>query len=441
MNKWMIVTSEKCKAVSKIAAAVQKYVSYRLPVSSVPANNYNPIYVSIVRSEKDINIDVEAYDKNTDSQTIRISAANEINLLYAASTFENHYLPLAEESQNSSIVFNPLFIEPMKEYHYHSSPYINRRGIWTWGHVIYDYKKFIDNMVALRLNDLVIWNDYVPINIREVLDYAHSNGVFIQLGFSWGWDTLMPDISHWNEIADKIIEKYIKEYYNIPCDGIYFQTFTEHKEEYLNGLNVAETAVKLVNKVSQAIFELKPETTIQFGLHVGSVIKHLDAFGNLNPKVSIIWEDVGAFPFSYLPYQTENFENTLELNRKLQKLGGTENGAVLKGIICLDWTKFEHQLGTYYMGECSSSDIKITDIAKKKLRMVQAYWLANVDLVRRMMVSFPAQSTVLALVEDGYFENYINFPIAAYAEIMWDPSMQNEELIKLAARRPDVVFF
>ena len=41
-----------------------------------------------------------------------------------------------------------------------------RREMWTWGYVIYDYKGFVDNMVKCKLNTLIVWNDYLPLNIK-----------------------------------------------------------------------------------------------------------------------------------------------------------------------------------------------------------------------------------------------------------------------------------
>ena len=51
---------------------------------------------------------------------------------------------------------------------------IKQYGIWPWGHVIYDYRGFLDNMKRLGMNSVIIWNDIVPLNSEDVLDYAHS---------------------------------------------------------------------------------------------------------------------------------------------------------------------------------------------------------------------------------------------------------------------------
>lgn len=58
-----------------------------------------------------------------------------------------------------------------------SAPAIKNRAIWTWGHVIFDYEKFFENMSLLRLNEIVIWNDYMPVNAKQVVDAAHGYGI------------------------------------------------------------------------------------------------------------------------------------------------------------------------------------------------------------------------------------------------------------------------
>ena len=47
-------------------------------------------------------------------------------------------------------------------------PAIENRGIWTWGYVIYDYRRFIDNMARLKMNMLIVWNDCAPVNAADI---------------------------------------------------------------------------------------------------------------------------------------------------------------------------------------------------------------------------------------------------------------------------------
>ena len=42
-------------------------------------------------------------------------------------------------------------------------------------------------MARQKFNELVLWNDYIPVNIEDIIDYAHSYGIKVVLGYSWGW--------------------------------------------------------------------------------------------------------------------------------------------------------------------------------------------------------------------------------------------------------------
>ena len=89
------------------------------------------------------------------------------------------------------------------------------RGIWTCGYVILDYHRFIDNMVRLRMNTLIIWNDIPPLNSPEIIDFAHSRGISIIFGFHWGWG--LPDLQLQNpedrrKIKNSVLNNYTKNY-------------------------------------------------------------------------------------------------------------------------------------------------------------------------------------------------------------------------------------
>ena len=50
-------------------------------------------------------------------------------------------------------------------------------------------------------------------------------------------------------------------------------------------------------------------------MHAGSVINRLDAIKKVDERISIIWEDVGAFPYHYISTKTENFDKTVETHK------------------------------------------------------------------------------------------------------------------------------
>ena len=45
-----------------------------------------------------------------------------------------------------------------------------------------------------------------------------------------------------------------------------------------------------------------------------------------------------------------------------------------------------------------------------------------------------------ALVEDGMFENEIVFPVALYADLLWNPNRDIDEIIEYVAKYPCVKF-
>lgn len=64
----------------------------------------------------------------------------------------------------------------------------------------------------------------------------------MNLGYSWGWlnhqCAAITDVSDAAlvKMKDEIIRKYEAEYAPTNCDGIYFQSFTERKDEYIGGI-------------------------------------------------------------------------------------------------------------------------------------------------------------------------------------------------------------
>ena len=365
--------------------------------------------------------------------------------LYAAAEWRDHLLPEASETHTQRY-FRPLFGgDPLPAIDVSYAPKLLTRGLWTWGHTICDYKGYLDNMVRLRLNALTVWNDFPVANAREVVAYAHERGIKVVWGFSWLWDTKMPDLSQENltKEADRIAEKYEREY-DGTGDGIYFQSFTETSQETLGGVLIADAVTRFVNDTAGRILARHPSLEIQFGLHASSVKKRLDYIRRTDPRIRIVWEDCGAFPYNYIPSRTEGMDETLALTEAMTTLRGGEEkyGAVLKGLTCLDWKNFRHQSGSFRMGEAPAGHIARGMENKRPIwRYVQAWWMQNIDAVPPVMERLSrGDSAVFALLEDGYFEAGLWFPAALMAEAMWDPSRTGGELLRRTAQIPDVIF-
>lgn len=51
------------------------------------------------------------------------------------------------------------------------------RSVFSWGHVVDDYRTMFRGMARARFNRAILWNDQYVVNAREVVDMAHSWGV------------------------------------------------------------------------------------------------------------------------------------------------------------------------------------------------------------------------------------------------------------------------
>lgn len=331
----------------------------------------------------------------------------------------------------------------MPEYDEKFKPYINERALWTWGYVIYDYKGYIDNMLKLKLNMLIIWNDYPPVNAEELVAYAHKKGIKVIWGFSWGWGTncMEADVENLDAISDEVVEKYERDYANLNGDGIYFQTFTETENDTINGKVIAEAAVSLVNKTADRLLKKYPDLKIQFGLHAMSVKNKTEYIKNVDERVLILWEDCGVFPFSNMPFETEGFEETMEFAEKIKNLRNAGFGELYKGMSRIDWGAFEHQPGPYVIGEYDKNFVDEKTKEKHKIwKYIQAYWISNAKYVKEKVEKLDSDTLVAALVEDGLFDKKVWYPVALYAEILWNPKKDIDEILKDTALMTDVSF-
>lgn len=382
---------------------------------------------------------------------VLIGANDERGVLYGCADFCNEYLSLL--GGNGYIFegghFDNIFARELVPYSKSSSPAIKTRAIWTWGHMIYDYRSFFENMARIRLNTAVIWNDACPINAGEVVDYAHSLGIKVIWGFSWGWDTgshLEGIISEsGDEFTKRIKEKVLYTFENDykGCgDGIYFQSFTEVVKEDVGGKSVADEVTKLVNNVAGELFERYPELHIEFGLHATSVKTKTDIIAGVDKRIHIVWEDCGAFPYAYSSSVTEGFDETLEFTKKLLTLRGADErfGAVLKGLVCLDWFHFVHFKDSYILGEHPKEYVQKRAKEKEKLwQNVTAGWIRNAELARQTveLIAKGASSPIVEmLVEDGCFEAKIPMPTALLAEMLWSPEEPSCVLLERVSKYP-----
>jgi hypothetical protein len=285
-----------------------------------------------------------------------------------------------------------------------------------------------------------------------VIDYAHSRGIAIYLGFSWGWG--MPfDLSKPEQrqmIKQMVLAEFKDKYLHLSLDGIYFQTLTEHNDTELGGVSVALLTCDMVNEVAQALFELKPDLHIHFGLHATSILDRYLDLSRLDERVTIAWEDAGVLPYLYAPliqrpptpgagsFHADNLAETLDYSQKLATFRpGTEFAIVPKGWSNLDWwSEFEHH-GSFLLGVRDPGYIR----ERRRQRQpywdrINALWLKNyrhaVDFYRGILACSPAKMTVTGLLEDGIFDEQIQLSVTIFAETLWNPERDAEEILQLA---------
>ena len=303
-------------------------------------------------------------------------------------------------------------------------------------------------MVKLKLNTIIIWNDFVPVNAREMIDYAHSCNVKVIWGFSWLWDTncrLVNMDTLYSQI-DGILDNFEKNYKPLNVDGIYFQSFTELKTDKIGDVLVADAVTSFVNATAAKFFDKFGEMELQFGIHATSVNEKLSYIKNVDPRIRLFWEDCGSFPFAYIPKDIENYDKTKEFVRETTHLRENEKfGVVTKGLTWLDWNEFKHLPGSFYIGKCSKSVIHNRVERKNKIwRYIQSYWMVNADkaydMAKTMCEDMNGDLYVTALVEDGMFEENIMYPVALYSEMLWDCNADLKEMMSQVSLRSYVDF-
>jgi hypothetical protein len=287
-------------------------------------------------------------------------------------------------------------------------------------------------MARLRMNMLVMWNDCLPLNINEIVDYAHTRGIGIIPGFHWGWGLEGIDISRSGDrtmIKDMVLKNFIEHYRDRAIDGIYFQTLTEHRQTELHGRPFAAVVCSLVNEIGQEILKEKPGLRIEFGLHATSIREHYTELAQLDPRLTIVWEDVEGFPYTYEPawHGQEAFDKTIEYTRHLIALRPeSEFAMVAKGWTTLDWgNEFEHH-GTFILGEATRKAIKERlETRQTRWDAVNTLWLKHAgraaQFYREVLKCKPKTVSVYGLIEDGLFEETIQPGVALFAETLWNP--------------------
>lgn len=390
----------------------------------------------------------ESYRITVKNDTVYIEGSDDVGTLYGCMDFFDRYLIDLEYPNTELYQVNP-FENPFPDRSFSSYPKVRNRGLWTWGHVLYDYQGYFDHMLRLKLNTVTIWNDRVPLNAKEMIDYAHRCGIKVIFGYSWLWTTDCKSVplDQLCDFSQSIFDQYEKEYSSLGADGIYFQSATELSAEKIGDIIIADAVTSFVNHTANLFFRKYPNLELQFGLHATSVKNKLSYIQKTDPRIRIVWEDCGAFPFHYLPSEIQDFEKTKRFVQNIATLRAENDcfGVVTKGLTKLDWFTFEHPDHPLWIGVGTKNFYANRTERKRKIwKYLQAYWIANADqaqeMVRLMAKIKKGDLYISALVEDGMFEQTVFYPVALYAEMLWDAERDIKELITKTALRTYVAF-
>lgn len=467
--RWKIVCGHELspiekKAVNELYATVRGYLPYIITVcqnESEITKNDNIIYVGTKSSvpafetmseqgffkeetrAEGFSIKVAPSKRCKARTDIVIQGADESGVLYGVYEFRHRYLDHIAKYHGYHFEYVPKpFESEMPRFELQSAPSIKYRGLWTWGHMIYDYRRYIDNMAQCKLNTLIMWNDGAPLNGREIVDYAHSRGIRVIWGFTCGWgEDIQIDPTNEQECdfwAKEVVATYDREYRELGGDGIYFQGFTETNDKTINGISIASLITKWINRVSAAFQNAYPGLYVQFGIHGTSIGQNYIEMQDMSKDVTPVWEDCGAFPYHYDPRNNNGrTKSTLAFTKQLVEMAKNSGrfGEVLKGFTVLHWHSFEHYKGRIIVGE--------TDLAYQKSRRAQKefywkfsepYWLNHADDFKRHVACIAdaalEDSTITALVEDGVFEEGVPCSVGIYSELLWDSNAKVDEVIE-----------
>ncbi len=449
MKNWCIrlsgVSAGQAKfALKEISALVFSYTR-RAPAVCHADTGDNTILLSVNRDDAPLNgYRLRVHAPKDGRQLVSITGADAAALQNGCMDFCGRFLSQASLSRKTA---DPYYIRPLFSEEFlppadsTSAPRILRRGLWTWGLAVYDWRGYLENMARLKLNELILWNDYAPVNGREIVSCAHELGIRVLWGYAWGWDTTMRlDTS--SEATNRIVGTYERQYASLGGDGIYFQSFTETSSETLDGVLIADAVVDFVNRTARELLKRHPGLRLQFGLHADSVKNHTECIAKVDPRIEIIWENCGGFPYHSCPDVVGDFEETRAFTQKLLSLRpGAGTGAVFKGMTQLDWQRFVHQSGPEVLGCAGEDEIAARLPAVRRIwRYIAGEWLDHGALALDILDLYAGygNAAVNSLVEAGLFEREIPLPAALYAELCWDCGQDWQRLVRETVQRADI---
>ena len=205
---------------------------------------------------------------------------------------------------------------------------------------------------------------------------------------------------------------------------------------------IAEAVVEFVNRTAVRLLERHPGLRIQFGLHAQSVKRRLEYIAHVDPRLEIIWENCGDFPWHTMPDRTDAPEETRLLTEQILTLRPqARDGAVLKSMIQLDWGHFRHQEGPCALGCADEALIRARMEPTRRIwRYIAGEWIDHGEKCLETVRCFAERgnTSLYNLVEDGLFERMIPLSAALFAECCWDCRQEWNALLRTCVQRTEI---
>ena len=236
------------------------------------------------------------------------------------------------------------------------------------------------------------------------------------------------------------------------ADGIYFQSFTETYEHEIAGVSIADAVVRWVFSIAARLYREFPSLEIRFGLHATSVADSLGRFASLDPRMKIIFEDCGAFPYAYDPTRVEDAEATRGFAaRAIRVCGEGRYGCIYKGMPTLYWCRllpsgeresiFRHIREPFLLGEADDAKVDaLLSERREAWKYCQAEWIRNADYARRETAAIAKETggdaVIQLLCEYGALEKGLFLPMLLASEILWNPTEDKDDIIERVMKSP-----
>jgi len=328
--------------------------------------------------------------------------------------------------------------EKLPDYTFRTAPETPVRSVFSWGQVVDDCRNTFREMARARFNRVILWNDQYVANHADVVREAHSWGVKVYWGFSWGWTLSGTDKEQvdFEKLADEIVAEWRTKWKPMGGDGIYFQSFTETENKTIGGRAIPEAVVTLVNGVAARIRREAPGTDIVFGLHANSMRREgaAEALAKTDPSLEILWENCGGFPY----WESDGKVSEPDVAFTDRILALTPRvGLVWKAQPRMDWKNYVAPAGPFMLG-CAGAAVLVRDqaVARAKTVSFDEDWLLNgrhaYDLVRHVRAGAhpPVEFNAVAEYNPPYA-----YSTLIQAELFWNSSDDWETISRRARRR------